>query len=80
MQAEGGGLAFIEANLMEGDISSGRPKHGLLAFINGHNEYVLFDPFDNQELVEQSISVRRSSAAEETGALSSTHFSIISGF
>lgn len=80
MQAEGGGLAFIEANLSEEDNSSGRPKHGLLAFINGYHEYVIFDPFDNQELVEQCVSVRRSSVAEETGALSSTQSSITSGF
>lgn len=79
LQAEGGGLAFIEANLSEEDNSSGRRKHGLLAFINGYHEYILFDPFDGQELVEQSVSIRRSSAAEETGALSSTQSSITWG-
>ncbi|KAK4760184.1 hypothetical protein SAY87_023315 [Trapa incisa] len=65
-KAEGGGLAFVEANQLEDDISPGTRKHGLLAFINGQHEYVLFDPFNDQELVEHSVLVRKSPAAEET--------------
>ncbi|OWM87006.1 hypothetical protein CDL15_Pgr016043 [Punica granatum] len=66
IKAEGGGLAFIEGNPLGEYNSDWRPKHRLLAFINGHHEYILFDPFDDQELVEHSVSVNRSLASEET--------------
>ncbi|KAL7205291.1 hypothetical protein ACSBR2_018268 [Camellia fascicularis] len=61
-QALGGGLAFLHTNpsALEEKISDENPASVLLAYINGDHEYILFDPYGEQQACEQGIARRQS--------------------
>ena len=67
-QAKGGGLAFIQGNLssFQQNGLDGEPSQGLLVYIDGNHEYVVFDPHGNKAC-ELSLARREANALEETG-------------
>ncbi|KAI8007190.1 WD repeat-containing protein 75 [Camellia lanceoleosa] len=69
-KALGGGLAFLHTNpsALEQKISHENPASVLLAYINGDHEYILFDPYGEQQACEQGMARRQSlSGFQETG-------------
>lgn len=64
LQAEGGALAFIQGS--QENITQGKTSRGLLAFVNGDHEYVLFDPYSD-EATEHGVVHRKGLVSEETG-------------
>lgn len=66
MQAEGGALAFLQGSPSQENITQGKTSRGLLAFVNGDHEYVLFDPYSD-EATEHGVAHRKGLVSEETG-------------
>ncbi|THG01114.1 hypothetical protein TEA_002635 [Camellia sinensis var. sinensis] len=69
-KALGGGLAFLHTNpsALEEKISDENPVSVLLAYINGDHEYILFDPYVEQQACEQGMARRQNlSGFQETG-------------
>ncbi|KAF5948962.1 hypothetical protein HYC85_014919 [Camellia sinensis] len=69
-KALGGGLAFLHTNpsALEEKISDENPASVLLAYINGDHEYILFDPYVEQQACEQGMARRQNlSGFQETG-------------
>lgn len=67
LQSRGGGLSFLHTNRasLEEKISDENPASVLLAYLNGDHEYVIFNPYGEQE---GGIAHKRSIVGfEETG-------------
>ncbi|XP_057983859.1 uncharacterized protein LOC131168447 [Malania oleifera] len=68
MKASGGGLAFLrKCSSLQVSNADQKPTLGLLAYINGDHEYVIFDPY-GKEPHEITMTRRENlSAVQETG-------------
>lgn len=73
MQANGGGLAFIQGNQssFHQNVSDWQPSPEFLVYMNGDHEYVVFDP-NGSDPPELSLTRPGHIAPEETGGASST--------
>lgn len=79
MQANGGGLAFIQRNRssFHQHAIDMRPSSEFLVYMNGDHEYVVFDPY-NSDAPELSLSKPGHAAPDETGGVSSYQFNYFS--
>lgn len=64
-KAEGGALAFLQGSPSRENFTQGKTSRGLLAFVNGDHEYVLFDPYSD-EATEHGVAHRKGLVSEET--------------
>lgn len=62
-QANGGRISFIQDRESEG----GQGQSPMLAFINAHHEYIIFDPFNNRKCLISRKTLETNSSLEKSG-------------